>query len=187
MTSTSLRKKRSAGSATLVALGGVLLGGAVFAVLGDPSEASDGGGSGGSGESALAGCTDRGDLDDLGGLTDPTRQAWLAAVDAAAADGAEMSLTSGYRTCQHQQRLFDEKVDEYGSVEEASVWALPPDESNHVRGIALDVGPGPAADWLQDHGARFGLCKTMSWEWWHFEYDPEWERSESCPDPAPRP
>lgn len=170
----------------MIALGGLLLGGAAFAVLGDLSEASDQAGVSGSTTSA-AGCTDRGDLDDLDGLTDSTRRAWLAAVDEAAADGIEMSLTSGYRTCEHQQRLFDEKVAEYGSVEEASVWALPPDESNHVVGIAMDVGPAQAADWLEINGSRFGLCRTMSWEWWHFEYDPEWADSESCPDPAPRP
>lgn len=165
----------------LIALAGVLLGGAGVAALGEPSEANGGA------NSEAAACTDRGDLDDLGGLTEPTRQAWLAAVDDAAAEGVELSLTSGYRTCGHQQRLFDEKVDEYGSVTEASVWALPPDESNHVLGVALDVGPAPAADWLRSNGSRYGLCQTMSWEWWHFEFDPAWKRSGSCPDPAPAP
>lgn len=185
MTNITKREKRSA---AVIAMAAVLLGGVVFVVLGGLSEASDDGDiPSGSAMTALDDCEDRGDLDDLDGLTGPTRSAWLAAMDAAEADDIEMSLTSGYRTCDYQQGLFEEKVDEYGSVEEASVWALPPDESNHVKGVALDVGPGPAADWLEAHGAQFGLCRTMSWEWWHFEFNQEWADSGACPEPAPEP
>jgi hypothetical protein len=54
----------------------------------------------------------------------------------------------------------------------------------HVRGLAVDVGDGPAADWLDGHGARFGLCRTLAWEWWHFEWRRAWQASSSCPRPA---
>jgi hypothetical protein len=54
----------------------------------------------------------------------------------------------------------------------------------HVRGLAIDVGDGPAADWLAAEGARFGLCKTMAWEWWHFEWRERWEATRTCPAPA---
>ena len=57
----------------------------------------------------------------------------------------------------------------------------------HVRGLAVDVGDGPAAQWLDRHGEPFGLCRTLSWEWWHFEWRPEWEASGSCPGPVDEP
>ena len=57
----------------------------------------------------------------------------------------------------------------------------------HVQGLAVDVGDGPAADWLDEHGARFGLCRTLSWEWWHFEWRQRWEATGACPAPAKTP
>jgi D-alanyl-D-alanine dipeptidase len=66
------------------------------------------------------------------------------------------------------------------------VWVLPPDESHHVRGTAVDIAPRQAARWLDRHGARYGLCRTMEWEWWHFEYDAAWQRAGHCPQPQRR-
>ena len=57
----------------------------------------------------------------------------------------------------------------------------------HVQGLAIDVGDGPAADWLTDEGARFGLCRTLAWEWWHFEWRQRWEAARACPAPAQTP
>ena len=59
-----------------------------------------------------------------------------------------------------------------------------PDKSMHVKGLAIDVGDGPAADWLSKEGARFGLCRTLAWEWWHFEWRERWETAGECPAPA---
>ncbi len=124
--------------------------------------------------------------DELRGLTPGTRRAFAAARAAAARAGRELGLTSGYRTREEQERLYREALETYGSVEEAQRWVLPPDQSQHVRGVALDVRPRSGAEWLEEHGARFGLCRTYAWEWWHFEYRAQWHRARSCPAPQER-
>lgn len=97
----------------------------------------------------------------------------LDAVQAAARDahaaGVPLSVTSGWRSRDHQQRLFDEAVAEYGSAEEASRWVSTPDSSAHVTGDAVDVGPTEAADWMSRHGAAYGLCQVFANELWHYE------------------
>ena len=80
--------------------------------------------------------------------------------------------------------MLDAEVAERGSLAEAQRWVFPPDKSMHVQGLAIDVGDGPAADWLADEGARFGLCHTLAWEWWHFEWRERWEATGACPAPA---
>ncbi|MDX6233118.1 MAG: zinc D-Ala-D-Ala carboxypeptidase [Nocardioidaceae bacterium] len=104
---------------------------------------------------------------------------------AEAADaGHELTITSGFRTAEEQAAMLEAEVAERGSLEEALWWVFPPDRSMHVQGLAIDVGDGPAADWLADEGARFGLCRTLSWEWWHFEWRERWEVAGACPAPA---
>jgi hypothetical protein len=49
---------------------------------------------------------------------------------------------------------------------------LPPSESAHVHGIALDVRPVEGARWLERHGGRHHLYRIYANEWWHFEYLP---------------
>jgi D-alanyl-D-alanine carboxypeptidase len=106
-----------------------------------------------------------------------------AQADAADA-GHELTITSGFRTAEEQAALLEAEVAERGSLEEALWWVFPPDRSMHVQGLAIDVGDGPAADWLADEGARFGLCQTLAWEWWHFEWRQRWEETGRCPAPA---
>jgi len=88
---------------------------------------------------------------------------------AAAEDGVELWITSGWRSAAEQQELVDQAVERYGSVEEARRWVLPPQTSEHVAGAAVDVGPTEGAYWLQQHGPRFGLCQTYANEVWHYE------------------
>ncbi|NHA68442.1 M15 family metallopeptidase [Phycicoccus sp. CMS6Z-2] len=109
------------------------------------------------------------DDSDEGGLDPALEHALDHARAAAAAEGIEIVVTSGWRSAAHQQQLFDEAVVRYGSVEEAHKWVLPPDESEHVTGRAVDVGPQAARDWLEAHGARWGLCRVYRNEPWHFE------------------
>src|SRR6266545_339700 len=83
---------------------------------------------------------------------------------AEAADaGHELTITSGFRTAEEQAAMLEAEVAKRGSLEEALWWVFPPERSMHVQGLAIDVGDGPAADWLADEGARFGLCKTLAW------------------------
>lgn len=97
----------------------------------------------------------------------------LAAVQAAARDarddGVAMRITSGWRSREHQQRLYDEAVARYGSEEEARRYVATPDTSAHVTGDAVDIGPTDADVWLIEHGADYGLCQTFANEIWHFE------------------
>lgn len=110
------------------------------------------------------------------------QQALSDATDAARADGVELRVTSGWRSRTHQQRLFDEAVDRYRDVNEARRMVAEPNRSAHVHGEAVDIGPTDAAYWMQQHGARFGLCQTFANEVWHYER--RVEPGGSCPPPA---
>lgn len=116
----------------------------------------------------------------LGGLDPMLLERVVAAQHAAAAAGHPFYVTSGARTAEEQQRLFDEAVAEHGSAGAASRWVLPPDRSAHVRGLAVDVGPADGRAWLAEHGADYGLCLVYANEPWHFE--PLVEPGGTCPD-----
>ncbi|MFE6237357.1 M15 family metallopeptidase [Cellulosimicrobium sp. NPDC057862] len=103
------------------------------------------------------------------GLDPELERRFDAARSAADADGVELTLTSGWRTAAEQQELVDAALERYGSAEEAHRWVLPPESSEHVAGLAIDVGPTDGALWLEQHGAEFGLCRTYANELWHFE------------------
>lgn len=102
-------------------------------------------------------------------LTPAMARAINRAIAAAAAAGVELRVTSGWRSRAKQQRLYDEAVAKYGSPAKARRWVLPPEESEHVNGAAVDVGPASGARWLEEHGVRFGLCRRYDNEYWHFE------------------
>ena len=104
----------------------------------------------------------------------------------ARADGIKLFITSGFRSLARQQMLFDREVAIRGSESEAAKWVLPPDSSNHPRGLAIDVNyPNGRAEalWLERNGYRFGLCRVYANEWWHFEgvIAP----GQACPELAP--
>jgi hypothetical protein len=117
------------------------------------------------------------------GLVDAFERARVSAADA----GHQLTITSGFRTAEEQAALLEAEVAERGSLAEALWWVFPPERSMHVQGLAVDVADGPAADWLAVHGARLGLCQTLSWEWWHFEWREQWEATGACPAPAQEP
>ena len=106
---------------------------------------------------------------DVDGLEPAFRDAVRRALDAAAAAGVHLHVTSGYRTPEHQQEIFDAGLAKYGTAEAARSWVLPPEESEHVQGRAVDVGPAEAASWLEIHGPAYGLCRRYDNEPWHFE------------------
>ncbi|MEU8891569.1 M15 family metallopeptidase [Streptomyces sp. NPDC048442] len=91
------------------------------------------------------------------------------AATAAADDGVELYVNSGWRSPQHQRRLLHEAVSQYGSEDEAARWVAPPATSPHVSGDAADIGPAAATTWLSTHGAGYGLCQIYRNEPWHFE------------------
>ncbi len=88
---------------------------------------------------------------------------------AAAADGITMTITSGWRSPEFQQRLLDDAVQTYGSFAAARRYVQTPEMSKHVIGEAVDIGGMGADQWLIANGSRFGLCRTYANELWHFE------------------
>lgn len=91
------------------------------------------------------------------------------AAGSAQAQGIELRVTSGWRSTGFQQRLFDEAVLAYGSVEAAAEFVASSEASKHVTGQAIDIGPAEADRWLIANGNRFGLCQVYANEIWHFE------------------
>ena len=91
------------------------------------------------------------------------------AANAAAAQGVDVQLTSGWRSKGFQQRLFDQAVTTYGNADLAAQFVASPEKSMHVFGKAVDVGPVVADQWMIANGSRFGLCQIYANEIWHFE------------------
>ncbi len=91
------------------------------------------------------------------------------AATAASADGISMTITSGWRSPEFQQRLLDSAVAQYGSLAVAREYVQTPAASKHVVGEAVDVGGQGADQWLMANGARYGLCRIYANEVWHFE------------------
>lgn len=120
------------------------------------------------------------DLPAVARLDPALRQALQDASARAAGDGVTVRINSGWRSPELQERLLREAIDTYGSREEASRWVATPETSAHVSGDAVDVGPWDAADWLDRHGAAFGLCRTYVNEPWHFELRPD-AAANGCP------
>jgi hypothetical protein len=105
----------------------------------------------------------------LAQLDPPLLDAVQDAARAAAAQGVDVRITSGWRSKGFQQRLFDDAVRQYGSVDIAKQFVASPEVSKHVVGQAVDVAPVDADKWLIRNGAQFGLCQIYENELWHFE------------------
>lgn len=79
-------------------------------------------------------------------------------------DGMPAGVTSAHRPEDEQQDLYDKWRSGNGN------FALPPGESNHVKGIALDL-PVAARAWVKEHGRKYGWTPVTN-EPWHFDYNP---------------
>ncbi|HKP40422.1 M15 family metallopeptidase [Mycobacterium sp.] len=96
-------------------------------------------------------------------------QAIQDATRKAASEGIDIRITSGWRSPGFQQRLFDDAVAKFGSVDVARQFVAAPEVSKHVLGQAVDVAPVDADQWLIRNGVQFGLCQIYANEIWHFE------------------
>ena len=96
-------------------------------------------------------------------------------------NGSPLHVNSGWRSAEYQRWLQDEALEKYGSAEEASRWVSSPENSAHVTGDAVDIGPYATAEWLSRRGAQFGLCQIYANEIWHFELRPD-APVEGCPE-----
>ena len=95
------------------------------------------------------------------------------AATAAAEDGVEFYVDSGWRSPKYQEQLLRQAISKYGSEREAARWVATPDTSAHVSGDAIDIGPFDATAWLSKHGATYGLCQIYKNELWHYELRPK--------------
>lgn len=85
--------------------------------------------------------------------------------------GFSITITSGYRSPERQQKLWDAALKKYGDPEIADNWVARPGKSHHGMGIASDLGfsSGAARNWAHRNAQRFGLFFPMDWEPWHIE------------------
>lgn len=86
------------------------------------------------------------------------------------AAGMPAGVTSSYRTPAEQQALRDAWVAHVNGTGPQANYALPPDESDHVRGTALDL-PWGARVWVEQHGQAHGWHGVTN-EKWHKAYNP---------------
>lgn len=118
------------------------------------------------------------------GLRPEAATAWEQTRAEAAKQSVTLCLFDGKRSARQQQAEFDAAVRRYGSVEEGGKWALPPEKSMHVKGLAVDVQPRESAAWLERSAGSYGWCRRYDNEYWHFEYDANYAKS-GCPPMAP--
>lgn len=115
--------------------------------------------------------------------------------DDARASGIYPIVASGYRTTQDQQRIMDEKIQEFiaqgysqeEAKQEALNWVAVPGTSEHQLGFAVDInadGINSYGDqvyqWLNENGWRYGFIQRypsdkteitgISYEPWHYRY-----------------
>ena len=113
---------------------------------------------------------------------------------AAASDGIDLRLISGY--CSHNLQegiFFDVKSERNQTAEERAKVSAPPGYSEHSTGYALDLGDGsrpdtnlsvsfettPAFRWLQDYAASYHFTLSfpevnpqgVSYEPWHWRFE----------------
>jgi len=107
------------------------------------------------------------------------KAAFRAMQAAALRQGVVLSISSNYRSIKEQDALW-ERSDKSGR------WVAAPGHSEHQTGLAFDVATphysagskgnfqrSPAFRWLSENAYRFGFVQSMSWESWHWRYDPQ--------------
>jgi hypothetical protein len=97
---------------------------------------------------------------------------YMALFAAAAQDGIQVTLNSGFRSYPEQKYLHDGYVRRLPGFNTAAK----PGFSKHQNGIAFDISiPGgdgnPTYEWLKRHATEFGFVRTVSHEPWHWEFD----------------
>jgi LAS superfamily LD-carboxypeptidase LdcB len=96
-----------------------------------------------------------------------TARAFLLMREAAAVDGIDLAIRSGWRSYERQQWLY--RLWRLGLGNKAAR----PGYSNHQAGRALDIyldDDNATLAWLQQNGRRFGFHRTVRKEPWHWEF-----------------
>lgn len=114
--------------------------------------------------------------------------------DAARAEGIYPVVVAGYRTSAKQQRIMDERIQEYmedGATREeaaalAQEWVAPVGTSEHQLGLAVDINPDTVSTadevytWLAENAHTYGFIQRypedkveltgIGNEPWHYRY-----------------
>lgn len=88
-----------------------------------------------------------------------------------ASEGA-VTVTSGHRSREQQERLYRAALNEYGSPEIADNWVAPPGGSMHERGLAVDLGGDLDLAVRLIEKLDLPLYRRLDNEPWHFELVP---------------
>jgi zinc D-Ala-D-Ala carboxypeptidase len=107
------------------------------------------------------------------GVSAEAQQAWQKMQQGAAASGIVLDVVYDYRSVAEQRRLWL-KSDRTGR------WVARPGKSEHHTGLAFDIntttksfGSSKAYRWMKQHAYKYGFVQSMSYEPWHWRYDPE--------------
>ncbi len=98
-----------------------------------------------------------------------TANAYYVMQQAAASDGVQIAVVSGFRTQAEQQYLYDCYI--HCNCNNCNL-AARPGYSNHQSGHALDLNTASSGvlAWLNAHGGAFGFSRTVPSEDWHWEW-----------------
>lgn len=120
------------------------------------------------------------------GLDSETESAFNTLSEAAANQGLDIYLSSGFRSYETQARIYGSYVDSYGK-ESADTFSARPGYSEHQTGLAIDVNTiddsfagTPEAEWLAKHAHEYGFIirypkgkesiTGYKYEPWHIRY-----------------
>lgn len=108
--------------------------------------------------------------DSFSGMADPFQQALMSMLQNAPEE-VKVGITSGYRSPETQEKLWQEALAKYGSPEAARKWVAPPGKSQHGHGHAADLKYlSPAAqEWVHQNAGQYGLAFPLDNEPWHVE------------------
>jgi hypothetical protein len=100
----------------------------------------------------------------------PAARQWRACVEAARADGIDLTITDSYRSYDQQVDLVRRK----GLYSDGGFGATP-GTSNHGWGLAVDadVGDQRTLEWMRSNAWQFGFVEAVPREPWHWEFRPQ--------------
>ena len=97
-----------------------------------------------------------------------------------------VNVTSGYRTPQRQQELWEQHAAKYPDPEVRDNYVARPGSSSHNYGLAADLSfaSPEVQQWVHDNAAQYGLQFRMDHEGWHVEPTNLWELRKQMGPPA---
>ncbi len=121
-----------------------------------------------------------------GGLTNDTYNAFTSLSQAAAVDGLNIYISSGFRSYESQEQIYNNYVYWNGQAT-ADTFSARPGHSEHQTGLAIDVNTiddsfagTPEAIWLENHCHEYGFIirypqgkqeiTGYKYEPWHIRY-----------------